>query len=47
MSLLAMNSLYKKGHGWVPMVWRINVNAMCYEDNYFPKRKFKLFYSYF
>ena len=39
-----MNSLYKKGHGRVPMVWRINVNAMCYEDNYFPKRKFKLFY---
>ena len=37
MSLLAMNSLYKKGHGRVPMVWRINVNAMCYEDNNCPR----------
>ena len=42
MSLLAMNSLCKKGHECVPVVQRINVNAVCHKDNYFPKRKFKL-----
>ena len=39
MSLLAMNSLYKKGRGRVTMVQRININAMCYKDNYFPMRE--------
>ena len=44
MSLLAMNSLYKKGRGRVPLIQRINVNAMCYKDYYFPKREFKINY---
>ena len=47
MSLLAMNSLYKKGRGRVPMVQRIDVNVICYKDYYFPKRIFKLFNSLF
>ena len=29
------------------MVRRKNIHAVCYEDNYFPKEKFKLFNSLF
>ena len=29
------------------MVWRKNIHAVCCEDNYFPKEKFKLFNSLF
>ena len=39
MSLLAMSSLYKKGRGWVPMVRKIDVNTMCYEDNIISQRE--------
>ena len=48
MTLLAMNSLYKKkgndGYLWSEAYM---FNAMCYKDNYFSKRKFKLFNGLF
>ena len=44
MSLLAMKSLYEEkddnGYLWSEAY---TLNGVCYEDNYFPKRKFKLF----
>ena len=48
MSLLAMNSLYNEKGQWpAPMDRGKNIHAVCWEDNYFPKGKFKLFYSLF
>ena len=44
--LLAMNSLYNEKGQWpVPMVRKENIHAVCCEDNYFPKGKFKLYNS--
>ena len=31
----------------MPIVRMINVNPVCYKDNYFPNRKFELFNSLF
>ena len=46
MSLLAMKSLYEeKGNGGYPWSEAYTLNVVCYEDNYFLKRKFKLFNS--
>ena len=43
MSLLTMNILYeKKGNDRYLWSEARTINAVCYEDNYFPKRKFKL-----
>ena len=46
MNLLAMNSLYEE-KGNVRFLWceACTRNVVCYEDNYFPERKFKLFNS--
>ena len=46
MNLLAMNSLYEE-KGNVRYLWceACTRNVVCYEDNYFPERKFKLFNS--
>ena len=39
MSLLTMNILYeKKGNDWYLWSEARTINAVCYEDNYFPKR---------
>ena len=44
MSLLAMKSLYEeKGDNGYLWSEAFTLNGVCYEDNYFPKRKFKLF----
>ena len=46
MSLLAMKSLYEeKGNGGYPWSEAYTLNVVCHEDNYFLKRKFKLFNS--
>ena len=46
MSLLAMKSLYEeKGDNGYLWSEAFTLNGVCYEDNYFPKRKFKLFNS--
>ena len=46
--LLAMNSLYNEKGQWpVPMVLKENIHAVCCEDNYFPKGKFKLYNTLF
>ena len=48
MSLLAMKSLYEeKGNGGYLWSEAYTLNVVCYEDNYFPKRKFKLFNSFY
>ena len=37
----------KKGRWPVPMVRSNNIHAVCWEDNYFPRGKFKLFHGLF
>ena len=40
-----MNSLYNEKGQWpVPMMRKENIHAVCCEDNYFPKGKFKLYF---